>query len=198
MKIIFFVFAFVPLCVVTEEWSHDYTRMLETDLPRFCFNAAILLEEGDTKCNGIIISSTQILTSDKCLMYQKYYGYMDLSKNISVRVGSTERLSGGMNKILNDTNRVPQTMRDLAVLILKEPLPFGPTICPIRLAEKKDDIYIKEGVIVETSGFDTALFNNITDSRIVSTKIMHINQCLSFLLNGTLPMEGGKNFISFI
>ncbi|XP_031621299.1 uncharacterized protein LOC116339515 [Contarinia nasturtii] len=209
MKIIFLVCAFVPLFVTPlkcEDYENIYTPVLVTDLSRFCFNAAILLAEGDTKCNGAIISSTKIVTSYKCMIHfdEHHSMYLPFSKNISVRVGSTERLSGGIIRHVDNVRRISfpldditlrrypniqHAINDLAVLSFKKPLPLGPTICPIRLAEKKDDIYIKEGSLVEMSGYNTHRFRNITELRSLTSQIIEINnKCPTFHIEERFTM----------
>ncbi|XP_031628767.1 uncharacterized protein LOC116344399 [Contarinia nasturtii] len=191
MKLIFLLFTFVPLFVAIENEIY-FGKLLESDLPKFCFHASILLEEGDTRCNGAIISSTQILTSFKCVRYWDYHTRYE-SKNISVRVGSIERFNGGIVRQVASFKHLPYPLNDhiaesdwykestriefedlakldLIVFTLKDPLPLGPTICPIRLAEKEDDIYVKIGTSVEIVGCSTLKRETIETRELHSIK----------------------------
>lgn len=180
MLILLFLICF-PLLTIQQ----SYHEMLEPDLPRFCHHAAVTIEGEDVVCSGAIISSTEIVTSFECFDFQKMS--MNVANNVYVRVGSMDRLSGGIFRRVSDVKRIyfPQsdqrilqnvsipghsitfdcsqvnipgdpTSRDMALLTLKEPLPIGPTICPIELARKEDDIYVRDKTIVEVSGYASA------------------------------------------
>ncbi|XP_055317282.1 uncharacterized protein LOC129576355 [Sitodiplosis mosellana] len=157
MLLVTLLFAIVPLVL---------TAMIEPDSSRFCYHAAILPAEKNVRglraCSGAIISSTQIVTLVNCVRYytgSKDSYMMSEHKNISVRVGTTNRLNGGLIGHVASLKRIPYLCRyhhvGLALLTLKEPLPLGPTICPIRLAEKDDgDVYMKNGNTVELCGYN--------------------------------------------
>lgn len=151
------VFAIVVL-IFSKEVDQGIVR--ERSLHRYCYTAVIELEKNvsETVLNGIIISPTKILTQYDRLMIRPQYFPKYLSRNITVRVGSIDRFNGGIIQHVSNVERIPYPNKkawvDLAVLTLNESLPFGPTICSIRLAEMEDEIYTKNGSIVEINGYN--------------------------------------------
>lgn len=201
MKLIVLLFAIVALFITVE-----CEPVLESDLSRFCYHAAIILGEKndfmiagerDKTCSGAIISSTQIVTSFDCLRYVKYVYKYEYPSNITVRVGSADRLNGGITGHVREFKHLhlSDSHLDLAVITLYDPLPLGPTICTIRLAEKEDDdAYIKNGSTVEACGYPMSRDGGVRQIEWTISPITDVDEkCPIFHFEyKMIYMKGGK------
>lgn len=184
--------------------------VLESDLSRFCYHAAIVLGEKndsmiagerDKTCSGAIISSTRIVTSFDCLGYVKLVYKYEYPSNITVRVGSADRLNGGITGNVREFKRLhlSDSHLDLAVITLYDPLPLGPNICTIRLANKKDDdAYIKNGSTIEACGYRMYEDGGVRQIQWTISPITDIDKkCPIFHFEYKfIYMKGGKTFFA--
>lgn len=159
MKFLILPVAFISITNI------DCEPVLESDLSRYCFHAAIVIGvkkygvspfESDKTCSEAIISSTQIVTTFDCTRHAIIPSYCIYPSNITVRAGSADRLSGGIVRYTKEVKRFDVGRGHyLAVITLDEPLVFGPTVCKIDMAREKDDkVYIKCKTVLKFVGIE--------------------------------------------
>lgn len=189
--------------------SIDCEPVLESDLSRYCFHAAIVIGvkkyavspfESDKTCSGAIISSTQIVTTFDCTRHAIIPSYYIYPSNITVRAGSADRLSGGIVRYTKEVKRFDVGRGHyLAVITLDEPLVFGPTVCKIDMAREKDDkVYMKMRNSVEVCGYRMfSDFGRVRQLEAITSTIAHINpKCPVFhYVHRRLAVHGGQIFV---
>lgn len=118
-----------------------------------------LLYESKIFCGGTIISAIKVVSAAHCV-----HKIIDVGP-LQVRVGSVEWHKGG--KLVNvlrlavhpDYNEPTLLNNDVAVVILRQPLTFGPTIGHAILAD--NSMALPPGTMVDISGYgSTSLGNN--------------------------------------
>lgn len=124
----------------------------EVQIEQFKWQAA-LLYESEIFCGATIISPIKILTAAHCVIR------ITDTEPLQVRVGSNKWKTGG--QLVNvshlvrhpDYNEPTLLNNDVAVIILKEPLTFGPTIGSVALADSS--LKLPAGKMMDISGFGT-------------------------------------------
>lgn len=142
-----------------------------------------LLYDSKHLCGATIISTTRILTAAHCT-----YKITNVSK-IQVRAGSSHPDKDGVVKsvlkVVEHPNfNKPTTLNnDIAVVVLKEALQFGPTIGAAVLATEKD--FLKPGALVTVSGYGstTVSGNQATDLHFVTLPIVDQAVCVKAYKN---------------
>lgn len=140
------------------------SQVYGSEKPDFCFTAAILISMPYFKsdrfvCTGAVVSPTNVV-STKSSMHVDYMPYLGRVHNYLVRIGSRDPFSGGVVIPVESITTYPSDDRDvdLVVFTLKTPLLFDqPTICPIRLADEKHNVYLETGRIVQTIGYKATI-----------------------------------------
>lgn len=124
----------------------------EAKIEQFKWQVA-LLYESKIFCGGTIISPIKVVTAAHCVIRITDTG------PLQVRVGSSEWKAGG--QLVNvshlvrhpDYNEPTLLNNDVAVIILEEPLRFGPTIGSVVLADSL--LELPAGKMMNISGFGT-------------------------------------------
>ncbi|KAH8289945.1 hypothetical protein KR018_008941, partial [Drosophila ironensis] len=107
-------------------------------------------------CSGSILSESIILTAGHCVV-NEYTGFIE--HNITIRAGSSHSQYGG--QLVNVSKSVPHEdfaydatgypFNDIAVLILEQPLEFGPKVQKIHLAKEAP----KPGTNLRVNGWNS-------------------------------------------
>lgn len=135
----------------------------KAQIEQFKWQAA-LLYESKIFCGGTIISPIKIVTAAHCVIR------ITDTEPLQVRVGSSEWKTGG--QLVNvshlvrhpDYNEPTLLNNDVAVIILKEPLTFGPTIGSAALADSS--LELPAATLVNISGWGTTSLssNNLSNT----------------------------------
>lgn len=108
-------------------------------------------------CGGSIIDRRRILTAAHCL-YWRANTNPDFARYLQVRVGSSNRTSGGIYKsirkaIIHENYNRTNLDNDIAILILTNPIIYTPKSQPIALPRQDETVKVNQTVIV--SGWGT-------------------------------------------
>lgn len=162
--------------------AHRIVGGHEVNIETYPWQASILNGDGHF-CGGAIIDKYRILTAAHCV---QGFIIVDYDMFIRVRVGSSNRTSGGMlckvkKVILHEEYQKPTLFdNDIAILVLKLRLQYSPAIQPVSLPPLDADLPDNSTVFVSGWGYtnredekDIPIILNAVSVPIVDRDVCH-------------------------